>query len=145
MALCIKDCVDNNVVHMDIKTENFIVRSENPLRLCLIDFGFSKKDDNIPLKSMQGTLNYCAPEIMFFKKSSMKSDIWSLGAVIYFIYNYECGRFPMDKTRRILWDRAFDGKRYSNNFKNLLISMNSYEPDSRFDIEKVLKSSWLNK
>lgn len=87
MANCIKLCHDKNIVHLDIKPENFIIKSENPLQLVLIDFEFSEilktKTGNLYTKT--GTAFYCAPETLEYRFSK-KSDIYSLGAICYTLF-----------------------------------------------------------
>jgi serine/threonine protein kinase len=84
------------VVHRDIKPENlFVVRDNNGWRsLKLLDFGISKfsltgKYSDIDLASMRteammGTPHYISPEqIRSTKDVDHRTDIWSLGAVMF--------------------------------------------------------------
>ncbi|KAI5300317.1 hypothetical protein KEM55_008224, partial [Ascosphaera atra] len=61
-----------NVTHRDVKPENILISSMNPLRVKLGDFGLSKIVDvdaeggfaaGTFLKTFCGTLLYCAPEV----------------------------------------------------------------------------------
>jgi serine/threonine protein kinase len=84
------------VVHRDIKPENlFVVRDSNGWRsLKLLDFGISKfsltgKHSDVDLASMRteammGTPHYISPEqIRSTKDVDHRTDIWSLGAVMF--------------------------------------------------------------
>ncbi len=90
MAKCIKECHDNNVLHLDIKCENYMAKSMKLFELgkpniVLIDFGHAEiiaPEESIhKLKRgyNYGTSYYTCPEGHFEKIYSSKSDIWSLG------------------------------------------------------------------
>ncbi|XP_030379637.1 CBL-interacting protein kinase 25 [Scaptodrosophila lebanonensis] len=70
-----------HVIHRDIKPENMLL-DEND-RVKFADFGISAV--HVPSKKHQplGTPLYMAPEIMCGGKIDFKSDIWSLGLVLY--------------------------------------------------------------
>jgi serine/threonine protein kinase len=52
------------ITHRDIKPDNILVASLDPLKVKISDFGLSKvAQDETFLKTFCGTLIYCAPEI----------------------------------------------------------------------------------
>ena len=55
----------NDITHRDIKPDNILVASTDPIIIKLSDFGLSKivTNDDTFLKTFCGTLLYCAPEI----------------------------------------------------------------------------------
>lgn len=78
----------NNVVHLDLKLENYLLTHNN--EFMLIDFQVSQYHNNLyyklePLKHVVGSNNYVAPEVKdyVFCKSS---DIYSLGCILYVLY-----------------------------------------------------------
>lgn len=86
MVGCIEECNKNNIIHMDIKPENFIVSYND--KISLIDFGssqiFNNKNKIYNLNSSKiGTLSYCSPEVLYRNIYHINSDIWSLGVCIY--------------------------------------------------------------
>lgn len=69
------------ITHRDINPNNILVRSIDPIRVVLGDFGFSKA---IPaMFSVVGTPNFLAPELGEASQHGYtnKVDVWSLGVV----------------------------------------------------------------
>ncbi|KAJ3320863.1 MAP kinase kinase (MEK) [Boothiomyces sp. JEL0866] len=91
------DYFDKNekIVHRDIKPANILLCSDGIAKLA--DFGLSKQTLLSPAKSVVGTLMYLAPEQMEQtdnnKKSTTKSDIWSLGLALMEV---ALARFPYE-------------------------------------------------
>ena len=79
----------NNIIHLDLKLENFVI--SNNKDLVLIDFEYAKKNQYqnyyqlIQMKNIIGTRYFIAPEIMKYYKYCYSSDIYSLGCIIYTI------------------------------------------------------------
>ena len=71
------------VIHRDLKLGNILVNSKMQLKLC--DFGLSTRSSYIGQRkrTICGTPNYIAPEILEEEGHSYESDIWSLGVIIY--------------------------------------------------------------
>ncbi|KAJ6014288.1 hypothetical protein N7540_008879 [Penicillium herquei] len=102
------------ITHRDIKPDNILIASLDPLRVKISDFGLSKvTQEETFLKTFCGTLLYCAPEVYpdydtyrmgearkrrrvgdpppKTSPYSQAVDMWSLGAVLYHIL---CGSPP---------------------------------------------------
>lgn len=75
---------DNSVVHRDLKLGNLFL--DNHLNIKIGDFGLSATiKGNEKRRTVCGTPNYIAPEILFGKATghSFEADIWSLGVIVY--------------------------------------------------------------
>ncbi|KAI1657829.1 hypothetical protein F4813DRAFT_358018 [Daldinia decipiens] len=98
---------ENKITHRDVKPDNILIHSTNPLVVKLTDFGLSKMIDTEQtfLKTFCGTLLYCAPEVYSeyssyddngrrTQRSNQRQidrerydhaiDIWSLGGVLFY-------------------------------------------------------------
>lgn len=81
------------VIHCDIKPDNFIVFGDNRLRLT--DFGFSKVAERTLKASGSGTVGYIAPE-QAVGRPMFQSDVFSLGLVIYELLTGQLPEWPYD-------------------------------------------------
>mmetsp|Transcript_18298 Transcript_18298/g.40420 ORF Transcript_18298/g.40420 Transcript_18298/m.40420 type:complete len:365 (+) Transcript_18298:3-1097(+) len=72
-----------DIIYRDLKPENILLDSEGHVKLT--DFGLSKEGirDNVSAKSMCGTPEYLAPEILDKKGHGKAVDWYSLGALVY--------------------------------------------------------------
>merc|ERR1719265_2947488 len=85
MLLSINYIHCNQVVHRDLKLENFLYESTTSDHLKLIDFGFSKIwEPNTRMALSCGTLAYVAPEVLD-KSYTSQCDLWSLGVVVFIL------------------------------------------------------------
>lgn len=73
---------DNHIIHRDLKPDNLFL-NEN-LHVKIGDFGLSIHNKKVGKrqKSLYGTPDYMAPEILKRKGHSYKVDIWSIGCVM---------------------------------------------------------------
>ncbi|EDO33652.1 predicted protein, partial [Nematostella vectensis] len=74
---------EQRVIHRDIKVGNFFINSNMELRLG--DFGLAVrlKPDEYKIRTMCGTPNYIAPEVLSKEGHSYEVDTWALGCVMY--------------------------------------------------------------
>jgi serine/threonine protein kinase len=76
----------NSIVHRDLKPQNIMVCSDGSLRL--FDFGIARVDKArrltfVGLTPTLGTPDYISPEQVKGKRGDHRSDIYSLGAILY--------------------------------------------------------------
>ena len=79
----IKYIMDNNIVHRDLKPHNILINTPTKIiKIC--DFGFAKEfKDTLLSNTFCGSPLYMAPELLQNQKYNIKSDIWSLGIIMY--------------------------------------------------------------
>ena len=77
---------ENKVVHRDLKPQNIMICNDGTLRI--IDFGIAKATEMRRItfagfSPAMGTPDYMAPEQVKGKRGDERTDIYSLGAVLY--------------------------------------------------------------
>ena len=142
------------VVHRDLKPENILV--DEDLKLVVSDFGFATRTNIDQLCTFKGTGTYMAPEIREGKVyDGRQTDIFSLGVILFTMV---LGNLPfelpeMDDPYYSLilggnldeyWE-MMDGQSLSDDFKDLVLRMLSYDPAARPTIEEVRRHPWMSK
>ena len=89
---------ENEVVHRDLKPSNIMIRDNGDV--CLLDFGIAKDmSSNASNGTMAGTIigsdGYMSPEQAMAMDLDCRSDIYSLGCVLYFMLTGQHA-FPTD-------------------------------------------------
>eukprot|EP01017_Pseudomicrothorax_dubius_P014976 TRINITY_DN17457_c0_g1_i1.p1 TRINITY_DN17457_c0_g1~~TRINITY_DN17457_c0_g1_i1.p1 ORF type:complete len:406 (-),score=88.96 TRINITY_DN17457_c0_g1_i1:628-1845(-) len=83
LCLALKHVHDRKIIHRDLKSGNVFITGSDVLKLG--DFGIAKVLDHTRhmAKTLVGTPYYLSPEIIEAKPYSFKSDVWSLGVLLY--------------------------------------------------------------
>jgi len=81
MALGLQALHKRKIVHRDIKCANVFVTKEGVIKFG--DLNVSKIAKLGILKTQTGTPYYASPEVWQDKPYDKRSDIWSLGCVLY--------------------------------------------------------------
>lgn len=78
-----KHCHDRKIMHRDLKAQNIFLTKNGIVKLG--DFGIAKVLSNTAEKAVTivGTPYYLSPEIIQNSPYNFKSDIWSLGVLLY--------------------------------------------------------------
>ena len=79
----------NKIIHRDLKLENILIKYDDEehrkYTLKLSDYGCSKRLESLSkyCNTYAGTLAYMSPEILKEEEYNYKSDLWSIGIIIY--------------------------------------------------------------
>ncbi|UKZ71959.1 uncharacterized protein TrAtP1_012902 [Trichoderma atroviride] len=131
------------ILHRDLKPENVFLGEDNSVKLG--DFGLSKMIKSQDFASTYvGTPFYMSPEICAAEKYTLKSDIWSLGCIIYEL----CAREPPfnAKTHFQLIQKIKDGRinplpdMYSAELNHVIKDCLKVNPDRRPDTAQLLNN-----
>eukprot|EP00397_Hematodinium_sp_SG-2012_P024073 GEMP01025059.1.p1 GENE.GEMP01025059.1~~GEMP01025059.1.p1 ORF type:complete len:556 (+),score=157.28 GEMP01025059.1:11-1678(+) len=134
LAFALRYVHENHILHRDLKSQNIFLHKEGQLKLG--DFGIAKiltatKDY---AKTMVGTPYYLSPEIIEEQPYNFRSDIWSLGVVLYEMLTL---RHPFDaNSLHFLAVKILNGKYpppqgYSLGMEDLIRSMLRRDPQER--------------
>jgi len=87
IADALEDLHKQRVVHLDIKPSNIMVRDDG--EVVLLDFGLSRHLDlpDLPGEELDGPIGtgaYVAPEQLLGTRHDQRSDLFSLGVLLYF-------------------------------------------------------------
>uniref|UniRef100_A0A0A9ZAR1 Testis-specific serine/threonine-protein kinase 1 n=1 Tax=Lygus hesperus TaxID=30085 RepID=A0A0A9ZAR1_LYGHE len=141
------------IAHRDIKCENVLITRR--LNAKLADFGFAKFVPSAKTlsKTYCGSIAYAAPEIMKGKPyQPIISDIWSLGVVIYVLFNKSLP-FPLEKfTPKVIYKmqmtkqwkfRSKALSKYSAEAKDIVVHMLEPDVHRRPTAESLLLAEWF--
>jgi serine/threonine-protein kinase len=83
------------VIHRDLKPENVLVQQGDPPALKLADFGIARilaSDERLTMTgALVGSPHHMAPEIVEGREADARSDLFSLGTLLYWLVT---GRLP---------------------------------------------------
>ncbi len=108
-----------NIIHCDLSLINILVDENDVIKIC--DFGLAEDigDKNYIIKNKTyGNLIYCAPESIQHSKYSYKSDIYSLGIIIFELLN----KFKTEM-ERLAMIKKFKNKELDFKYSKILYSM----------------------
>lgn len=85
MLLAVNYLHSNNVVHRDLKLENWLYEAKDTDVLKLIDFGFAKFwNRSTRMSQACGSVHYVAPEVLAHNYTN-KADMWSVGVIVFML------------------------------------------------------------
>ncbi len=142
IALALNHMHSKHILHRDIKSQNIFLTKNNMIKLG--DFGISKTLEYTLAKAMTiiGTPYYLSPEIIQNIPYSYKSDIWSLGVVLYEMCTlkmpFEASNLPVLSLKIQKGEYGKLDNKWSDDLKNLVYSMLQIDPEKRPNLRDIL-------
>ena len=132
----------HNIIHCDLKLENILINKKSK-QLKIIDFDLSIVSTSEYLSDrVFGTLQYISPETYDLHIYSKKSDIWSIGVILYIMITTEYPNTINNDNNELI--EMYNGICRKNSFKNIdfdivleCINNNGYNP-KLYDIVKSM-------
>jgi NIMA (never in mitosis gene a)-related kinase len=137
----LKSLHDLNIIHRDIKSANIFLFKNGMIKLG--DLNVSKVAKKGLSYTQTGTPNYAAPEIWKDLPYNYKSDIWSLGCVLYEMITLN---LPFENKNGNLYDNIIKGEiknipdRYSKDLNNIIHLLIQVNKDKRPSCNELLNN-----
>ncbi len=146
---------EHGIVHRDLKSANVVITPEAQVKLidfgiavplCSVDADAVTRTQESPVSSAPvGTLAYMAPEVLNGQDATPRSDIWSLGVLLYEMASGRLpfeGETPLDVVSAIAKEtpRALPS-RVSAGLRSLVQRCLQKEPGSRYSGAAVVQGA----
>jgi serine/threonine protein kinase len=148
LVSALKYLISKNIIHRDLKPHNILVNDNYELKIS--DFGFARYfDKNTLVDTLCGSPLYMAPEIMKNKNYTIKSDLWSVGIILYEMLT---GNPPYKVKTIYNLIKSIDQNNInlpkkisiSNECNDLLFKLLVKEPEDRIEWEDFFDHPWLS-
>lgn len=144
------------IIHRDIKPENILVagskreNGDEMFDVKIADFGLSKLISAIePPKTVVGTPQYWAPEVLDANPYDIRADLWSLGAVLFVML---AGKYPFNAKGKALEDQIRRGacdlaggvwKNVSSDATDLIRGLLQVDRGDRLSLQDCFRHVWM--
>ncbi|XP_036412305.1 death-associated protein kinase 2-like [Colossoma macropomum] len=141
------------IAHFDLKPENIMLsdkKAEHP-EIKIIDFGLAQRlTPAEEYRSLCGTPQYIAPEVINYEPLSTASDMWSIGVITYILLS---GMSPFqgdsdEETLRNIVDMKYEFEdqyfsQTSDMAKDFIEKLLVKDPSDRMTAEECLLHPWI--
>lgn len=138
-------------IHRDLKPSNIMLSLDGVVKIA--DFGLARQLRSTKdfTTSIIGTTCYMSPERIRSEEYGIKSDIWSLGVILF-----QCalGRFPFGGQKAGFWDVNFESQEdfsvtlpegYSDSLTALITRCLQIDETKRASIEELAADPWVRR
>ena len=144
----LKSLHDLEILHRDIKSSNIFLFSDGTAKLG--DLNVCKiLSNNVLGRTQAGTPSYAAPEVWMEKPYGLKSDIWSLGCVLYEIISLHCpfrGENVVELYNKILvGEFSRIPNKFSDELNWIVLHMINLDIDKRISCDELLRCQYIKK
>lgn len=159
LAKCLLESVkymhECGIAHRDLKPDNLLLAKRgNDVHVKIADFGFSAKTRiggmQVNLTQRCGTPAYVAPEVLRGGPYDERVDMWSVGAILYFVL----GGYPafVDDKPKALFNKILkadyefheeDWCHVTEDAKSLVRSLLTLDVNRRLTAAEALKHPWI--
>ena len=147
MCLALKHVHDRKIIHRDLKSPNIFLTKDNTVKLG--DFGIARvlSHTKEKAKTIVGTPYYLSPEIIEGRDYTFKTDLWSLGVILYEL----CALSPPFKANNLsfLALKIVKGNYtpipacYSGDLSTIIAKLLNVDPNKRPSVHDILGIYYL--
>ena len=143
ICLALKHIHEKKIIHRDLKSGNVFLMQSGLVKLG--DFGIAKNFQNTmdKAKTMVGTPYYLSPEILENKPYDAKSDIWSLGVLLYemmtFKMPFNASSLPMLSVKIMRGNYPPPPAVYTKDLREIVSKCLTVIPSRRPSIQEILR------
>lgn len=138
---------DNKIIHRDLKLGNLFLNDDMELKIG--DFGLATRVDfeGERKKTLCGTPNYIAPEVLNKKGHSYEVDVWSLGCILYTLligkppFETSCLKDTYAKIKKN--EYTIPPNKISIQAKNLINHLLQADPSQRPTMSQILQDEFF--
>ncbi|GJQ71469.1 hypothetical protein Trydic_g11192 [Trypoxylus dichotomus] len=144
---------ERNIAHLDLKPQNILLMVEDScddIKLC--DFGISRiLEPGTEVRTLSGTPDYVAPEVVSYEPISLATDIWSVGVLAYVLLS---GYTPfgadtkeqtsLNISKGIVTFEPEDFVDVSSVALDFIKSILVLNPKKRPTVQELLQHPWIN-
>ncbi|KAL9654085.1 hypothetical protein ABK040_011629 [Willaertia magna] len=147
ICLAVKYIHDKRILHRDLKTQNIFLTQDGSVKLG--DFGISKVLQSTMecARTLVGTPYYLSPELCQEKPYNNKSDIWSLGCILYEMvtqkHAFEANNMKALVGKILRGTYPPISTTFSSGLRDLVSKMLQKDPKDRPSINSVLKLPFI--
>uniref|UniRef100_A0AC34QTF9 Aurora kinase n=1 Tax=Panagrolaimus sp. JU765 TaxID=591449 RepID=A0AC34QTF9_9BILA len=145
VADALEYCHKKGVIHRDIKPENILIGADGELKVA--DFGWSVHSTKTKRRTMCGTPDYLAPEIVRGVAYDKCVDYWSLGVLCYeFLFGSPPFEAPEENQtysniRNVKYN--FSRRHITDDAKDLIRNLLLVDPFKRMNFVQVFEHPWI--
>lgn len=147
LCLAIKHIHDRKILHRDIKSQNIFLTNSGTVQLG--DFGIAKVLNSTAqlAHTCIGTPYYLSPEIVENMPYNNKSDIWSMGCVLYELttlkHAFEAGNMKNLVLKIIRGSYPPISPQFSYDLRGLIAQLFKRNPRDRPTVNAILKKNFI--
>lgn len=155
IAMAIGHLHSKGIIHRDLKLENILIDKDGYIKI--IDFGLAKiLQENETTRTLCGTPEYLAPEMIDQQGHDKSVDWWALGILIYemligvtpfYNRNRSVMMSKISKSKIVFPHKTKYNIEYSDEVKDIIWQLLSKKKESRLgstnDIDEILEHPWF--
>ena len=135
ICIGIKETYNKNIIHGDIKTENIFMDEKMNIKIGYFDISkyFGENKEYANKLNKKENLYYMAPEIIMKGIYNEKSDMYSLGCIIYELFNLS--KYYEDNFKHEI--KTIDSNIYNYKWQEIINSLLQIDYNKRMNINQI--------